>query len=70
MALYGFAINFKDGGTDYAIAAGDTEDQARARVADRFGSNSPVESVEPHDAESIVDDQYAGCAVLSTETGS
>lgn len=71
MALFGFAINFTNGATDYVIASGVTEDQARASVcrAVEDCSGGGVESVEAIDAEEIVSEQYDDCAILSTQFG-
>lgn len=71
MPLFGFAINFTNGATDYVLASGNTEDQARAAVCRSVEDceGGEVESVEHIDAEELVDDQYDGCAILSTQFG-
>lgn len=70
MALFGFAINFKNGSTDYVIAS--AADAAKAEsnaLASAEDSGCEVESISPYDAEELLYDQYDDCAVLSTQFG-
>lgn len=69
MPLYGFAINFKNGSTDYVLSSacnmGYAETQVILAVEDCDGGE--MESIVPYDAATIIEEQYANVAVLSTQ---
>lgn len=66
MALYGFALNYTDGTTDYCIVAAPDLVTAEIELADTLDYDN-METVVHYDAETIVQEQYRGVAILSTE---
>lgn len=66
MALFGFAINFKTGATDFALVSGQDAAQAEAKLREVGPADYEIESITPcHDAEALVSEQYEDVAVLS-----
>lgn len=70
MALFGFAINFTNGATDYALVSSGTETGAEADVLlFCLSSDAKVETIVPYDAATIVEEMYDGCAILTNTLG-
>ncbi len=67
MALFGFAVNYENGSTDYVIAAGPDVVKAKAAVEEAVPATASVE--EYPGADCMIADQYNGVAYLSTEPG-
>ena len=71
MALFGFAINFTNGETDYAIVSAVDSLLAEKEMVNTLKDSgaASVDTVEHYDAEAIVREQYADCAILSSQFG-
>jgi hypothetical protein len=66
MALFGFAINFNDGCTDYVVVSAPDLATAEGDLAATVDCEG-VESVVHYDAETILCEQYDGLAFLTSE---
>lgn len=60
--LLGFAINFTDGATQYAIVSAESREKAETGLCVMF---KDVETLVYYDPETIVEEQYGFCAVLT-----
>lgn len=70
MALFGFAINFTNGATEYAIVSATTETGAMDdAILHCLNSDAKVETIVPYDAAAIVEEMYDGCAILNNTLG-
>ncbi len=68
MALFGFALNYTNGGTDYVIVSAEDIASAESDLAVSVGCDN-LESVTHYDAETILCEQYSGWAALTSELG-
>ena len=68
MAIFGFAIDYRNGSTDFAVAAGTTYAEAERTLRGNI-DGSTVHTIEPMDAETMLSDQYSGAAILTSEQG-
>jgi len=66
MALFGFAINFNSGTTEFVVLSAGTLQQAQDEL-DGFCEGQEVESTTEYSVEAIVTEQYRGMAFLTTE---
>lgn len=71
MPLFGFAINFNNGATDYVVASGPSVEYAEEMVtlAVEDCDGGAVESIVHYDAEALLEEQYRGVGILSSQFG-
>ena len=70
MALFGFAINFNSGATDYVIVSAPVLEEASATLVATLtdcDASHAIESITHYDAEAIIQENYRDCAILSTQ---
>ena len=65
MALYGVKVSNKNGGTDFYALCAAGQDEATELAIAEFGIDVDFEI---SNLESLIDEQYDGLAVLSTDT--
>lgn len=65
--LFGFAINYNDGHTDYALVSAPDLATAESDLAAFGPPCEDIESVVHYDPEAIVQEKYDGSVFLTTE---